>query len=126
MEDMWKALLYIKRFKDMRKGQLESGERVPVLLRDQILTVGDLENFRQTLLNDLENLLKVKPDNGVKQWLRASEVRKMLGVSPGTLQNLRISRKLSFSKIGGIVFYKHEDIIRLLEDNCVLKAEKHG
>lgn len=93
------------------------------LYRDQLLTIGDLQDFKRELLNELLNILKDKPAHGVKQWLRSSEVRKMLGVSPGTLQNLRINRKLSFSKIGGIVFYKHDDINRLMECNCTLKID---
>jgi hypothetical protein len=38
----------------------------------------------------------------------------MLGISSGTLQNLRVNRTLSYTKIGGIVFYRYDDIARLL------------
>ncbi len=110
----------------MRNAKSNHAEKELMLYRDQLLTIGDLEDFKAELLNEMATLLKSKTEHGVKQWLRTCEVRKMLGVSPGTLQTLRISRKLSFSKIGGIVFYKHEDIIRLLEENCILKSEKHG
>lgn len=110
----------------MRGSKTNYSEKEVVHYRNQLLTIGDLEDFKAELIGELTNLLKSKSDQGVKQWLRSSEVRKMLGVSPGTLQNLRISRKLSFSKIGCIVFYKYEDVIRLLEDNSTLKIDKHG
>ena len=37
-----------------------------------------------------------------------------LKISPGTLQNLRVSGKLKPSKIGGILLYSHSDLERLL------------
>ncbi len=36
-------------------------------------------------------------------------------ISPGTLQNLRIVRKLQPSKIGGILYYRYDEIEKLLE-----------
>ncbi len=50
-----------------------------------------------------------------KQWLRSTEVRKMFGISHGTLQNLRIRNVLPYQKVGGIIFYKYADIVSLLE-----------
>ena len=41
----------------------------------------------------------------------------MLNISPGTLQNLRINGTLRFTKMGGIIYYKLEDINKILEDN---------
>lgn len=35
--------------------------------------------------------------------------------SPGTLQNLRINGTLNFTRIGSIIYYKQEDINKLLE-----------
>jgi len=41
----------------------------------------------------------------------------MLGISPGTLQNMRINGTIPFTKMGGILFYDSEDIRKILEDN---------
>jgi hypothetical protein len=49
----------------------------------------------------------LRKDSGYKpekKWLKSSEVKKMLGISPGTLQNLRINGMLPFTKIGGLSF----------------------
>ena len=35
----------------------------------------------------------------------------MLRISPGTLQNLRVNGTLAYTKIGGIIYYKYEDIV---------------
>src|SRR5687767_11404394 len=92
-------------------------ERISPTLRNQLLTIGDLEDFREKMLTEIRDLIKESNGQPQKQWLRSSEVRKMLGISPGTLQNLRVNRTLSYSKVGGIVFYKYDEIIKLLENS---------
>lgn len=74
-------------------------------------------------LRRLEDLLKeikqiVQPGQSQpKKWLKSSEVRKMLNISSGTLQNLRINGTLRFTKMGSIMYYKLEDINKILEEN---------
>ena len=80
----------------------------------EVITREDLNHFRSLLLNDLKEIIYSKP-NPSKQWLKSSEVRKLLNISPGTLQNLRINGTLSYNKIGGTIYYKYEDITKMLE-----------
>ncbi|MFY7740543.1 MAG: helix-turn-helix domain-containing protein [Flavobacterium sp.] len=84
----------------------------------QIITIEDLNEFRSQLLNDLKEIIQSKPQQ-TKQWLKSNEVRKLLNISPGTLQNLRINGTLSYTKIGGIMYYNHADIDKLLNGNKV-------
>ncbi len=84
----------------------------------QIITIEDLNEFRNLLLNDLKEIINSKPQQS-KQWLKSNEVRKLLNISPGTLQNLRINGTLSYTKIGGIMYYNHADIDKLLNGNKV-------
>ncbi len=68
------------------------------------------------MLTEMKHLLK--PGQGQsKQWLKSYEVRKLLNISPGTLQNLRVNGTLRYTKIGGLLYYKYEDITKLLEGN---------
>lgn len=83
-----------------------------------IVTQEDLQEFRFLLLNDLKDILQTKMQP-TKKWLRSSEVRELLNISPGTLQNLRINRTLSFTKIGGTIYYDYQDIEKLLMNNKV-------
>jgi hypothetical protein len=85
------------------------------IYRDQLITLGDLEQFKTDLLNELARILQQPQQAQTKSWLKSSEVRKLLCISPGTLQNLRVNGTLPFSKIGSIVYYKQEDILKLLE-----------
>ncbi|EHQ30887.1 helix-turn-helix domain-containing protein [Mucilaginibacter paludis] len=81
----------------------------------EIITKDDLEAFRRSLINDIQDLLSNnKPDS--KEWLRCADVRKFLKVSTGTVQNLRISGKLKSKKIGGMHFYRLADIENMLND----------
>jgi hypothetical protein len=84
----------------------------------QIITLEDLNEFRNLLLNDLKEIIQSKPQQ-TKQWLKSNEVRKLLNISPGTLQNLRINGTLSYTKIGGIMYYDNADIEKLLHGNKV-------
>lgn len=81
----------------------------------EIITKEDLRTFRVELLNDLKQSLSHHIPEKPKQWLKSQEVRRILKISPGTLQNLRVNHTLRFTKIGGIIYYNYEDIEALLE-----------
>lgn len=81
----------------------------------ELITKEDLQHFRVQMLNDIKQLLAPKQSNQVKEWLKASEVRRILGISSGKLQSLRISGRLHSSKIGGVHYYRYQDINHLLE-----------
>ncbi|WP_333696412.1 helix-turn-helix domain-containing protein [Flavobacterium sp.] len=82
----------------------------------EVITREDLNEFRTLLLKDLQELIHSKPQQ-TKQWLKSNEVRKLLNISPGTLQNLRINGTLSYTKIGGTLYYENADIDKLLNTN---------
>lgn len=84
----------------------------------QVITIEDLNEFRNLLLNDLKEIIHSKPQQ-TKQWLKSKEVRKLLNISPGTLQNLRINGTLTYTKVGGIMYYDNADIEKLLNGNKV-------
>ena len=80
----------------------------------EIITKEDLREFKNELLAEIRQLMKPGQVQS-KKWLKSNEVRKLLNISPGTLQNLRINGTLSFTRIGSIIYYKQEDINKLLE-----------
>jgi hypothetical protein len=86
------------------------------LLRDQLLTREDLSTFKQELLQDLKNILQPGTSQNGKKWLKSHEVIAMLGISRGTLQNLRNNGKLNSTRIGGLLFFDYDDI-RILMGN---------
>lgn len=84
-----------------------------------ILTTEDLMEFKLELLDEIRTLLQNKSDHFPKKWLKTHEVRELLGVSHGTLQNLRLNGTLPFSKVGGVLYYDYEEIMQVLESNRV-------
>jgi hypothetical protein len=84
----------------------------------EVITKEDLNEFRVLLLKELKDLLQQKHQQ-TKQWLKSTEVRKLLNISPGTLQTLRINKTLSYTKIGGTIYYAYQDIEKVLELNKV-------
>mgnify|MGYP000713251162 CR=1 FL=1 len=86
-----------------------------------IITPDDLEQFKWELLADIKQLLDKKQDKvaPVKEteWIKSHQVQRLLGISPGTLQNLRINGTIPYSKVGGVLFYKKTDIQNILEQN---------
>ena len=84
----------------------------------EIITREDLNEFRSLLLTDLKEIFNAK-EKPQKQWLKSSEVRKLLNISPGTLQNFRINGTLSYTTIGGTIYYAYNDLEKILECNKV-------
>lgn len=84
-----------------------------------VLTTEDLMEFKIELLQEFKKLLESQTKLKPKKWLRSQEVREMLDISPGTLQNLRINGTLPYTKMGGVIYYEYADILAVLEANRV-------
>jgi hypothetical protein len=85
----------------------------------QIITTDDLREFKIELLQELKNILKTNPVATTKKYYKSTELMKLLKVSPGTLQNLRINGTIPYTKIGGIIYYDADEISKLMRENCV-------
>lgn len=84
-----------------------------------IITTEDLQEFKHELLGDIKELLNAKSTFKQKKWLKSPDVRELLSISPGTLQNLRINGTLPYTKVGGVIYYDYEEIIKVMEDNRI-------
>ncbi|MDQ2178579.1 helix-turn-helix domain-containing protein [Marinifilum sp. D714] len=85
----------------------------------EIVTTDDLREFKIELLDEMKKMLNELQAHPSKKWLKSYEVRELLGISQGTLQNLRSNGTLVYTKIGGVMFYDIEDIKKMLEKNMV-------
>lgn len=105
----------------MEKSSSAVGERekefqpYKAVLPHQLVTGQDLDQFRQKLLLDIQEIIKSHLHITPKKWLKSHEVRKLLKISPGTLQHLKTNGTIPFSKIGGVHFYDYEKIQELLK-----------
>ena len=85
----------------------------PTLFSHQLITKGDLVEFKNTLISELKEIISHNLEP--KKWLRSAEVKKVLKISSGTLQNLRINGTLNYTKVGSIIYYKYDDLKQMLD-----------
>jgi len=83
----------------------------------QIITTDDLREFKIELLDDIKKLLKIRADMANKRYLKSQELMKILKVSSGTLQTMRINGTLPYTKICGIYFYDPDEISNVMKEN---------
>jgi Helix-turn-helix domain len=84
-----------------------------------IITTEDLREFKLELLDDSKKLLNTQTGHTTKKWLKSPEVRELLSISPGTLQNLRINGTLPYTKVGGAIYYDYQEILQVMENNKI-------
>jgi len=78
----------------------------------EIATRADIEE----ILNAIQKLQStLSPTKGEQKFLRSADVRRLLNISDGTLQRLRISGTLNAKKLNGTWFYKLSDIENLMQ-----------
>lgn len=84
--------------------------------KDRPVTLADLDQLRRDLIKEVTYLLNQKQTVIEKRWLKSYEVRKMLKISPGTLQHLRDSEKIPFTRVGGLIYYEQGAIEKILNE----------
>ncbi len=89
------------------------------IFASQLITIDDLLQFKKQLIVELIAELKSQINIVPKKWLKSHEVRRLLKISPGTLQTLKSSGIISYSKIGGVHFFDYEEIQQILEKGKV-------
>jgi hypothetical protein len=84
----------------------------------EVVTKEDLQLLRGQLLDDFKTMLGryQQPVVEMLEGYKTSHVRKILGCSTNKLQSLRISGKLRCKKVGGTIYYKKEDVKKLLDE----------
>lgn len=80
-----------------------------------LITKEDLQEFKNELIEEIKDLFDNKSSEQ-KRWLKSNEVKEILNISSGTLQNLRINGTLRYSKVGGTLYYNYKDIEKLLSN----------
>ena len=71
-------------------------------MKMDIITMEDLRQFKIELLQEMKGIIGQGTENQQNgEWLRSAQVRKMLNITAGTLQNLRINGTLPYRKDGG-------------------------
>ncbi len=94
------------------------------IFASQLITVEDLQQFKKQLLEELLAALKTQTGVIPKKWMKSHEVRRFLKISPGTLQTLKTSGIIPYTKVGGVHFYEFNDIENVLESGKINSNHK--
>jgi hypothetical protein len=63
----------------------------------------------------------------LSDWLDNQDVMHLLHISPRTLQTLRSNGTLPYSRIGNKIYYRRQDIEKILSDNYTMyKIRNYG
>ncbi|WP_156307939.1 helix-turn-helix domain-containing protein [Sphingobacterium endophyticum] len=82
----------------------------------RVVTMEDLRQLKMELIEEMKEIFNLNAKNSNDRvWLKSVEVRQLLKISPGTLQNLRIRGLLPYRKIGGSLYYHRNDIGSMME-----------
>lgn len=76
----------------------------------EVLSRNDISMLEEKV-DRILTLLKGKVNSDNTEWLRTSDVKKMLNISDATLKNYRDKGVLGFSKIGGTYYYSIKNIM---------------
>lgn len=92
-------------------------------MKVELITKDDLDSFKKELFEEIRRngFYFKKADETQKEWLKSYEVRKLLGISAGTLQNLRLKGTLPYTKVGGLMYYRYDDIRKLMDGDEKVK-----
>lgn len=89
-----------------------------------IITTEDLLEFKEELLEEIREMFNENRAQVIKkEWLKSTQVMDMLNISPGTLQKFRHNGTLSYTKIGGLIFYEADQIEKILLENLVTNSK---
>lgn len=68
----------------------------------------------ETVATKMEQLYRQRSTHDIGEWLDNQDVCLLLNISPRTLQTLRDNGTLAFSRISHKIYYKAEDVEKIL------------
>jgi hypothetical protein len=86
-------------------------------------------NIEQVPLDQLSDseIEAAVENSSLEDWIDNQDVMQMLHISPRTLQTIRSNGILPFSRIGNKLYYRRQDILRLLTNNyTMIKIRDYG
>lgn len=78
-----------------------------------------IQELKNELFQEIHEMFKHRNRPTSKRWLKPNEVVKLLGISHSTLQKMRAKGTLPYSKVGGLLYYDYNDIVKILEKNKI-------
>ena len=77
-------------------------------------TFDEMNEKFDRFVNRMEKICRRYGDKDMGEWLDNQDVCRMLNISPRTLQTLRDNGTLAYSRINQKIYYKPQDVRRIL------------
>lgn len=78
----------------------------------EIVTLEKFNDFEDRIFKELEELKQTSTTEN--RWIKSNDVKELLGISHGKLQDLRDRGLIPFTKLGGVIFYDRIEIEKAL------------
>lgn len=78
----------------------------------EIVSLKEFNDFENRIFKELEAIKQASPTEN--RWLKSNDVKELLGISHGKLQDLRDRGLIPFTKLGGVIFYDRIEIEKTL------------
>lgn len=78
----------------------------------EIVTLEKFNDFENRIFKELEELKQTSTTEN--RWLKSNDVKDLLGISHGKLQDLRDRGLIPFTKLGGLIFHDRQEIEKML------------
>lgn len=85
-------------------------------MKVDLITQQDMEALH-VKVDKLINLLEKHSVPQPSEWIKSFEVKKLLRCSDSTLCNHRRTGVLKYSKVGGVYYYRNEDVQKLIRNH---------
>jgi len=79
-------------------------------------------NLIVKFMSKIQSKMEEEPEDG---WVDSYEVCTFLKISSKTLQRLRATGAINFSRIRGKNFYRISEIQRLMQDNIIRRSDEY-
>lgn len=81
----------------------------------EVVTKDDLRQFGLSLINEIREIVQATDEAQQvhPEWLKSKAVRKLMDMSPGSIQALRVTGKVRFKKVLGSYYYNRTDLQNL-------------
>ncbi len=95
-----------------------------VKLNEEKTNLEQDSNFLEVIASETNHALS---ETLLEDWFDNQNVMQALHVSTRTLQTLRSNGTLAFSRIGNKLYYRRQDILKILSDNYTMrKIQNYG
>ena len=89
-----------------------------------VLSKNDLKDLldrivERAVTRSMGEIEALSEDTAPKEWLTNKEAQRFLGLSKTTLQRYRDDGVLPYSKLGGNIYYRYENVVAVLGEHAM-------